>query len=315
MPPAEIAERVRARHLRDPPFDGRRPTGRTRAPVLRGDDNDAVRRILSVQGRRRGTLEDFDRLDAVRVHLIQRRWRRERSHPGRHARQVLRSVRRLIRVDSHAVDDHDRIVALENTARPAQSEPRWITRRPGRVLHLEARHPRLQEVGDAPNRLGGSDRIGPNGRDVVRDIEPALGDRGCHHDLREARHAHAEREAEDQARVFGKRERALGRRIADRAHPNDVVCGRDLQLVPAGVVRDRRRSRGRPRRDRRARVPLRDRDGRADDRLPGRGVGHISADPARISLDQQHRARRRQHEVDRSATQHLGQRVSDRRVR
>src|SRR5690606_28941233 len=172
-PPANHQLGVLAGYARGAVLRGDRPAGRPFAPALRRHDDDTVRGVLAVQGRRRGTLYDFDPLDRVRIDVVQRRWRGivvfvAADEPlACMTCQVAAALTRLVGVHADAVDYDDRIVAEQCAAVATQPDTRGVTRRAGTPLHNEARYPALEKVGHARDRFRGHDRVRIDHCDVV----------------------------------------------------------------------------------------------------------------------------------------------------
>src|SRR5207249_4786229 len=158
--------------LDDPRLGERGEPGGPGRAALRLDDDHAVRRGRTVQGRSGRTLHDIVRLDLVGVDVVD-------PARVRAADADARGVVGALHPDT--VDHVDRLVVERQAARAPDAHPRTGARDVSRE-HLDARHPRTQQVVHVGNRARLHEAVGPNGRDGVRTLLPRLvaRDRGHH---------------------------------------------------------------------------------------------------------------------------------------
>src|SRR5690606_35287366 len=231
--------------------------------ALRRHDDDTVRGVLAVQGRRRGTLYDFDPLDRVRVDVVQWRWRGivvfvAADEPlACMTCQVAAALTRLVGVHADAVDYDDRIVAEQCAAVATQPDTRGVTRRAGTPLHNEARYPALEKVGHARDRFRGHDRVRIDHCDVVAELDPAT-NTGCGHDqLGERRRRNLERDHHRRGLALGDLDLGRCGLVAERRNGDVMRTGRELRkakdtvlvrdLLQRGALHDDARPGDRPR--------------------------------------------------------------------
>ena len=114
------------------------PPGRPRPATLGPDLNRAVHRIGAVQRRGCGSLHDLDRLDLVRVEVIEPRGRLATDPDGVRFRPVLHT---------DSVDHDDRLVGKRDAGRAANPDARARAGRPSRRQHLHTRRAGIEKVG------------------------------------------------------------------------------------------------------------------------------------------------------------------------
>ena len=135
----------------------RRPPRGPRPTALGADLYDAIHGIGAVQRRRRRAFHDFDRLDLVRVQVVETRRGLTTDADGARAQHARRPV-----VHADTVDDHDGLISEREAARAADAHAAAGTRCTARRQHLDSRHAGVEEIGDVGRRrllhgLGGID--------------------------------------------------------------------------------------------------------------------------------------------------------------
>src|SRR5213592_2218853 len=166
------------------------------------------------------------------------------------------------------VDHIDRLVVERQAARAPDAHPRTGAGDVSRE-HLDARHPRAQQVVHVGNRARLHEAVGPDGRDGVRSLLSCLvaRDRG-HHGV-ECIRRELEREVGGRSFARGDSQAASRRGIADERRPHGYGAGGNVaeRVAPLGVAR---------RHERRSL----DGDAGPRERMPGRLVGYLAGDAA-----------------------------------
>ena len=257
--PRAVGDRIVVVVLDNPRLGEHVEPGRSRRAALRLDDDHPVRRGRTVQGRSGRTLHDIVRLDLVGVDVVD-------PARVRAADADARGVVGALHPDT--VDHIDRLVVERQAARAPDAHPRTGAGDVSRE-HLDARHPRAQQVVHVGNRARLHEAVGPDGRDGVGSLLSCLvaRDRG-HHGV-ECIRRELEREVGGRSFARGDSQAASRRGIADERRPHGYGAGGNVaeRVAPLGVAR---------RHERRSL----DGDAGARERMAGRLVGYLAGDAA-----------------------------------
>src|SRR5436190_10883003 len=118
------------------------PARRAGTTLLRGDDDDAVCRIRSIERSGRGSLHDLDVLDLLWIDV---------TNAAEVAPAVSERRRAVVRAHTDSVNDVDRIVGQANAADAAHSNALARARLAAALYH-DAWHARVQHVAHVTDR-------------------------------------------------------------------------------------------------------------------------------------------------------------------
>ena len=199
----------------------RRPPRGPGPAALGADLYDAIHGVGPVQRRGRRAFHDFDRLDLVRIQVVETRRGLTTDADGAGAQHARRPV-----VHPDAVDDHDRLISEREAARAADADPAPGTCRTSRRQYLDSRDAGVEEIGDVGGRRLLHGLRGIDGGDRVPEFPLELLGAGAGHD-------------HDIERYRCRRKRKVEGRGSTRSDRDLLRRGRvanesDLHIVPTG---------------------------------------------------------------------------------